>query len=146
MIATSATTGCATRSQHLRERAARPCDAIEGGAMMLVLRLAFPLLIIALFFASSVLLAAEPTAIESGLVVSVQGEEKRVGLDQALALLKVPWVSIALIDKGRIAFARTYGDGATPDTLHQAASLSKVVAAIGAMRLVEAGTLHSTRT
>src|SRR6516165_11670973 len=50
MIATSATTGCATRSQHLRERAAGPCDAIEGGAMMLVLRLAFPLLIIALFF------------------------------------------------------------------------------------------------
>ena len=82
-------------------------------------------------------LAAEPTAIESGLVVSVQGEEKRVGLDQALALLKVPSVSIALIDKGRIA-ARTYGDGATPDTLYQAASLSKVV---GAMRLVEAGTL-----
>lgn len=83
-------------------------------------------------------MAAEPTAIESGLVVSVQGEEKRVGLDQALALLKVPSGSIALIDEGRIAFARTYGDGATPDTLYQAASLSKVV---GAMRLVEAGTL-----
>jgi len=87
-------------------------------------------------------LAAEPTAIESGLVVSVQGEEKRVGLDQALALLKVPSVSIALIDEGRIAF----GDGATPDTLYQAGSLSKFVAAIGAMRLVQAGTLTLTRT
>ena len=43
--------------------------------------------------------------------------------------------------KGRIAFTRSYGDEATPDTLYQAASLSKFVAAIGAMRLVEAGTL-----
>ena len=49
--------------------------------------------------------------------------------------------SIALIDEGRIAFARAYGKDATPDTLYQAASLSKFVAAIGAMRLVESGTL-----
>ena len=44
---------------------------------------------------------------------------------------------IALIDQDGIAFARAYGEDATPDTLYQAASLSKFVAAIGAMRLVE---------
>jgi len=86
-------------------------------------------------------MAAEPSAIERDLVITVQGEERLVGLDQALALLNVASVSIALIDEGRIAFARAYGQDATPNTLYQAASLSKFVAAIGAMRLVEAGTL-----
>jgi CubicO group peptidase (beta-lactamase class C family) len=90
---------------------------------------------------SSALMAAEPSAIEHDIAIGAQGDEKRVGLDQALALLNVPSVSVALIDEGRIAFARAYGKDATPDTLYQAASLSKFVAAIGAMRLVEAGTL-----
>ena len=90
---------------------------------------------------SSALMAAEPSAIEHDLAITVQGEEKRVGLDQALALLNVPSASIALIDEGRIAFARAYGKGPMPDTPYQAASLSKFVAAIGALRLVEAGTL-----
>jgi CubicO group peptidase (beta-lactamase class C family) len=57
-------------------------------------------------------------------------------------LLNVSSVSIALIDEGRIAFARAYGKDATPDTPYQAASLSKFVAAIGAMPLVEAGSLE----
>jgi CubicO group peptidase (beta-lactamase class C family) len=85
--------------------------------------------------------AAEPSAIESGLVVTVQGEERHVGLDEALKLLDIPSASIALIDEGRIAFARAYGKDATPETLYQAASLSKFVAAIGAMRLVQDGAL-----
>jgi len=54
-----------------------------------------------------------------------------------MAALNIPAVSIALIDQDRIAFARAYGDGVTPDTLFQAASLSKFVAAVGAMRLVD---------
>ena len=86
--------------------------------------------------------AAEPGAIESDLVITVQGEERRVSLDEALKLLNIPSASIALIDEGRIAFARAYGKDATPDTLYQAASLSKFVAAIGAMRLVQDGTLE----
>ena len=85
--------------------------------------------------------AVEPSAIERDLVVTVQGEEQRASIDEALALLNIPSASIALIDEGRIAFARAYGKDATPDTLYQAASLSKFVAAIGAMRLVENGTL-----
>ena len=98
-------------------------------------------LLFALFRPIGAAIAAEPGAIERDLVVTVQGEERHVGLDEALTLLNVPSVSIALIDEGRIAFARAYGKDATPDTLYQAASLSKFVAAIGAMRLVENGTL-----
>lgn len=64
---------------------------------------------------------------------------KQVSLGEALALLNIPSVSIVLIDQGQIAFARAYGENATPDTLYQAASLSKFEAAIGAMRLVEQG-------
>ena len=98
-------------------------------------------LLFALFLPIGAAIAAEPGAIERDLVVTVQGEERHVGLDEALTLLNVPSASIALIDEGRIAFARAYGKDATPDTLYQAASLSKFVAAIGAMRLVENGTL-----
>jgi CubicO group peptidase (beta-lactamase class C family) len=98
-------------------------------------------LLFALFRPIGAAIAAEPGAIERDLVVTVQGEEKRVDIDAALTLLNVPSVSIALIDEGRIAFARAYGQDATPTTLYQAASLSKFVAAIGAMRLVENGTL-----
>ena len=98
-------------------------------------------LLFALFRPIGAAIAAEPGAIERDLVVTVQGEERHVNLDEALTLLNVPSVSIALIDEGRIAFARAYGKDATPATLYQAASLSKFVAAIGAMRLVENGTL-----
>jgi CubicO group peptidase (beta-lactamase class C family) len=85
--------------------------------------------------------AAEPGAIESDLVIAAQGEERHVSLDEALKLLNIPSASLALIDEGRIAFARAYGKDATPDTVYQAASMSKFVAAVGAMRLVESGTL-----
>jgi CubicO group peptidase (beta-lactamase class C family) len=85
--------------------------------------------------------AAEPSAIESDLIITVQGEERRVSPGEALKVLNIPSASIALIDEGRIAFARAYGKDATPETLYQAASLSKFVAAIGAMRLVQDGTL-----
>ncbi|MGB8710891.1 MAG: serine hydrolase domain-containing protein [Methyloceanibacter sp.] len=90
---------------------------------------------------SSAVQAAEPGAIENDLVITVQGEERHVSLGEALKLLDIPSASLALIDEGRIAFASAYGKDATPDTVYQAASLSKFVAAIGAMRLVEDGTL-----
>ena len=90
---------------------------------------------------SSAAQAAEAGAIENDLVITVQGEERHVSLDEALRLLNIPSASVALIDEGRIAFARAYGKDATPDTVYQAASMSKLVAAIGAMRLVEDGTL-----
>jgi CubicO group peptidase (beta-lactamase class C family) len=98
-------------------------------------------LLFGLFLPIGTAIAAEPGAIEHDLVVTVQGEERHVSLDEALTLLSVPSASIALIDEGRIAFARAYGQDATPETLYQAASMSKFVAAIGAMRLVENGAL-----
>ena len=82
--------------------------------------------------------AAEPTDIESNLTIAVGGTEKELALADAMATLNIPSVSLALIDHDRIAWARAYGAGATPDTLFQAASLSKFVAAVGAMRLVDA--------
>ncbi|KFL36399.1 serine hydrolase domain-containing protein [Arenimonas donghaensis] len=58
----------------------------------------------------------------------------------------VPGLSLAIIDDGRIVATRTYGladrerDAAvTPDTLFQAASVSKPVAAFVAMRMAERG-------
>jgi CubicO group peptidase (beta-lactamase class C family) len=85
--------------------------------------------------------AIQPSDIERDLVIGVQGEEKHVSLDEAMALLDIPSASIALIDEGSIAYARAYGKGVTPDTVYQAASMSKFVAAVGAMRLVEDGRL-----
>jgi CubicO group peptidase (beta-lactamase class C family) len=50
-------------------------------------------------------------------------------------------VSLALIDGGRLAWARAYGDGASAGTLYQAASISKLVTAVVALRLVQDGRL-----
>lgn len=60
---------------------------------------------------------------------------------------KVPGLSIAVVDKGTIAWSRAYGVSTpggrpiTTDTRFQAASLSKPVTAIGVLRLVEQGKL-----
>ncbi len=57
---------------------------------------------------------------------------------------KVPGVGVAVINKGKIEWAKGYGvkeiDGAdpvTPETLFQAASISKPVSALGALHLVD---------
>ena len=88
-------------------------------------------------FASVPPSSAEPSDIESGLTVTIDDTEKQASLAEAVAALNIPAASIALIDQDRIVFARAYGEGITPDTLFQAASLSKFVAAVGAMRLVD---------
>jgi CubicO group peptidase (beta-lactamase class C family) len=62
--------------------------------------------------------------------------------------LHVPGVSIAVIHKGRIEWARGFGvtriGGAavTPDTLFQAGSISKPVAAMAVLRLVQSNKLN----
>ena len=65
-----------------------------------------------------------------------------------MAMRKIPGLSLAIVDKGRIVYARGYGVTApggktrvTTETLFLAGSISKSVAAVGALRLVEAGTL-----
>lgn len=81
---------------------------------------------------------AEPSDVESALVVTVPGGKARhASLAGAMSLLNIRSVSVALIERDRIAWARAYGQATTPDTLFQAASLSKFVAAVGAMRLVD---------
>ena len=80
--------------------------------------------------------AADPTDLETKLTITIGGIERTLSLEEAKAALNIPSVSLALIDRDSIAFARAYGENATPNTLYQAASLSKFVAAVGAMRLV----------
>jgi CubicO group peptidase (beta-lactamase class C family) len=82
-------------------------------------------------------LAAEPSALERELTMSIGGVEQTLTLQEAMDRLNIPSVSLALIDQDRIAFTRAYGAGVTPETIYQAASLSKFVAAVGAMRLVD---------
>lgn len=75
---------------------------------------------------------------------------QKMDLRARMAHHQVPAVSIALIDEGTVQWARAYGVveagqspvvAATPQTLFQAASISKAVSAIGAMRLVQEGRL-----
>jgi len=82
--------------------------------------------------------AAEPSELENDLTIVMDGAAKSLTLEDAMNALKIPSVSLALIDGDHIAFARAYGASATSETLYQAASLSTFVAAVGAMRLVEA--------
>ena len=69
-------------------------------------------------------------------------------LSQLMQVFNVPGLSVAVIDNYKIAWAKGYGlteaGGSTPvttDTLFQAGSISKMVAAIAALRLVESGRL-----
>ena len=81
--------------------------------------------------------------------VEVEGRpSSRWTLAERMAEYKVPGVSIAVIEGGRIAWARGVGvkEAGKPDsvgltTLFQAASISKPVAATAMLRLVERGTL-----
>ena len=81
--------------------------------------------------------------------VEIEGKpSQRWTLAERMANYKVPGVSIAVIQNGRIAWARGFGvkeagktDPVTPATLFQAASISKPVAATAMLRLVERGTL-----
>src|SRR4030095_12181663 len=89
--------------------------------------------------------------IESDLLpaVLVKGESRQpVKLADQMEELHVRAVSIALIKDGRIEWARAYGftriggPAATPDTLFQAASISKPVSALAVMQLVQEGKLN----
>jgi len=79
----------------------------------------------------------------------VRGEPAGFAIEERMRRYNVPAVSVAVIDGGRIAWARAWGvttaGGQAPAdtaTLFQAASISKPVAAAAALRLVERGMLH----
>ena len=88
--------------------------------------------------------------VESGLrqAVITEGRDSRFTLAERMAHYNVPGVSIAVINNGRIEWARGYGvleaggdEPVTTETMFQAASISKPVAAVGALSLVESGAL-----
>lgn len=85
---------------------------------------------------------SDATELERNLDLEMGGSHGRrpVSLHDAMEALHVPSVSIALIADNRVAWAKAYGD-ATPNTRYQAASLSKTVAAVAALRLVQHGRL-----
>ncbi len=84
--------------------------------------------------------------IENGLLPAavIAGEPATMNLAERMSHYKVPGVSVAVIEKGEIAWAKGYGvlaaHGTVPvttETRFQAASISKPVAAMGALALVQ---------
>jgi CubicO group peptidase (beta-lactamase class C family) len=89
--------------------------------------------------------------IQDGLLppVMVEGEASQpTKLADRMSQMRVPGISIAVIHDGKIEWARGFGvtkiggPPVTPDTLFQAASISKPVAALAVLRLVESGKLN----
>jgi CubicO group peptidase (beta-lactamase class C family) len=95
--------------------------------------------------------AAKIERVENGLLppAVVKGETPtRMPLADRMKFYKTPGVSIAVINDGRIEWARGFGvlqaggkEPVTPDTLFQAASISKSLTAMVVLRLVEQGKL-----
>jgi len=97
-----------------------------------------------------VALAEKIRRVENGLLppVFVKGRSRRMNLLERMKFYKVPGVTIAVINDGRIEWAKGYGvkragesERVTPETLFQAASISKPVTAIAALHLVQAEAL-----
>jgi CubicO group peptidase (beta-lactamase class C family) len=97
-------------------------------------------------------LVARIARIESGLLpaVIIKGQPPQsMTIADRMAHHKVPGVSVAFFDHGQILWTRAYGFAdvaskkpVTPDTLFQAASISKPVVALAALRLVQDGKLN----
>ena len=96
-------------------------------------------------------LAERIARVESGLAprTFVEGEPIKWALQERMAHYDVPGVSIAVINDGKLEWARGCGTletgGAAPvtaETVFQAASISKPVSALALLRLVEAGKLQ----
>ena len=95
---------------------------------------------------------ARISRIENGLLpaVIIKGQPpKPMTISERMAFHKVPGVSVAFFDHGQILWTRAYGFAdvaakkpVTPDTLFQAASISKPVTALAALRLVQDGKLN----
>ncbi|BCW90728.1 hypothetical protein sos41_39030 [Alphaproteobacteria bacterium SO-S41] len=85
-------------------------------------------------------------------IVRVEGEDQRRPLADRMAFHHVPGFSVAVIQDDKIAWAEGFGtqeagkdDPVTADTLFAGASISKPVAAVVALRLVEQGLLDLDR-
>ncbi len=105
--------------------------------------------------AATAALQARINKVERGLssrIVVKGSADQQMNLMDRMAYYQVPAVSIALINQGRVEWAKAYGMAdianhrpATTSTLFQAGSISKALSAMGAMRLVEQGKLSLDR-
>ena len=91
-------------------------------------------------------IAERMARVESGLLPRVvpSGERgRRMSIAERMAYHGVAGLSVAVVHDGRVAWARGYGvrrrggSPVTPESLFQAASLSKSVSALGALLLVQ---------
>jgi CubicO group peptidase (beta-lactamase class C family) len=89
--------------------------------------------------------------VENGLLpaVRIKGQTSAMNLSERMAHYKVPGLSVAVINEGKIEWARGYGvierdtgKPVTAETLFLAGSISKPVAALAALHLVEQGKLN----
>src|ERR687897_926935 len=111
----------------------------------------FALLLTLLIAAPAFAADARIKQVENGLLPQAALQAnigKTITLEQRMQDLGIAGVSIAVIDGGKIAWPRAYGvrdtvdkTPVTVDTLFQAGSISKPVAALGALRLVKGGEL-----
>lgn len=92
--------------------------------------------------------ASDPAAVETGLrrAVSFEGEDNTYTIEERMRHHGVPGLSFSLIDDGEIAWTRGYGvkhrgtsDSIRATTLFQAASVSKPLVAVAALRMRDAG-------
>jgi len=91
-------------------------------------------------------------AIENGLLkgIQVKGDTPEVfNIEERMKTHNVPGVSIAVIENGKLKWAKGYGLANTNtnekvdvNTLFQAGSISKPIAALAALKLVDEGTLN----
>lgn len=81
--------------------------------------------------------------VENGLKTAIQTNETLRGMNilERMRYYKVPAVSLAVIDKGQVAWAKAYTISSeisvTPQTLFQAASISKSLTALITLSLVQ---------
>ncbi len=80
------------------------------------------------------------------VMCSVPLKGNRMPIDQALAATRSPGVSVAAMVAGQVVWARAYGSAdptrnraMTPETVLQAASVSKPMTAVAIMKMVQAG-------
>jgi len=96
----------------------------------------------------ALLLLATAAAVTRGEAQSTRLDSLDAFVKAQMAERRIPGVSLAIIQDGKIAVARAYGvvdltskAPVTTATLFQAGSISKPVSALGALHLVEAGKL-----
>lgn len=94
---------------------------------------------------------ADIKAIENGLIknILIKGDSvKKMNIEARMAHYKVPGLSIAIVQNGKIQWAKGYGFANTEtktkidvNTLFQAGSISKPLAALSALKLAQEGQL-----